>query len=61
MTEPGRGDAAAAGDDGEGRGQMEHDRPRPLLVRMGGAWLCRHELAGLVPPDDSGPDVHVHS
>jgi hypothetical protein len=62
MTVPARGDGAAAGAHSEAdANEPEHPlAPRPpLLVRLGGRWLCRHELANDHPPDGHAPDVQL--
>jgi hypothetical protein len=43
MTDRARGEPAA----GDGK-EREPVPSYPLLVRVGGRWLCRHELAALV-------------
>jgi hypothetical protein len=57
MTEPDRGVPAAGGE--EMRDEMRAAPASPLLVRMGGRWLCRHEYAGVDVPHGHGPDVQL--
>jgi hypothetical protein len=53
MTPPARGDAAATGTN------VSSQPPPALLVRMGGRWMCRHELAELSAHDGRAPDVQL--
>jgi hypothetical protein len=60
MTVPARGDGAAAGARSEADEREHTLAPRPpLLVRLGGRWLCRHELADAHPQDGNAPDVQL--
>jgi hypothetical protein len=64
MTPSARGDGAAAGAraTADGKEPEPAGAPRPLsalLVRVGGSWLCRHDLAHLSATDDAGTDVQL--
>ena len=58
MTRPVRGETAAAGTAAGDRASLR-DQPPAMLVRVGGRWLCRHELAELSTDDDTPPDVQL--
>jgi hypothetical protein len=59
MTEPDGDGTAAGGDDTREAAHTEPPRHVPLLVRLGGRWLCRHEYAGVDVPHGHGPDVQL--
>jgi hypothetical protein len=64
MTVPARGDGAAAGARSEAdANEPQHSLapgPSPaLLVRVGGRWMCRHELADAHPQDGHAPHVQL--
>jgi hypothetical protein len=58
MTEPPGGEAAAARS-AEGDHDPRFRRPPALLVRMGGRWLCRHELTAPSANHDHAADVQL--
>ena len=50
MTVPAGGEPVA----GEGK-EPEPTPPKPLLVRVAGSWLCRHDFAALTSAERPPP------
>jgi hypothetical protein len=66
MTVPARGDGAAAGESATAAGHEPEQllvprHPPARLVRIGGRWLCDHQLAGVSPSDGPSHDVQLRS
>jgi hypothetical protein len=58
----GDGDAARARASADGNDPQRDVPPLPSaakLVRIGGRWMCRHELADVSDHDGAAPDVQL--